>query len=639
MDHLPQNPSIWQSNGAWCLARRYPGLAAPCRGGRPAGPEGVRFVHPDWRERLRAVVLALQSSSRAGIVLPRSFLHLLQSRGVEVPDTPVGEQSRGVVGLAVDRDNDEGFLVPLRATMQEPGRWHCDPELPFRDCRGLRDLLVRILDCLGPGLLHLAAERWSFQIHGGIGIPISGPSMDIAGILAIARASLPSAATGILSNCCALVQPSQPGAVELSPVDNEEAKMAAFFRECDGGSLLVTHRESRLAQRHAAGFAEVWRVGSLAELAERMHCAGLLAGLMDDRPLSEQELMSIRLEVARLAKSHEPARISRLCRAAISMGTAPTVRAQLVASLHARMSSCLRQQGNFIDALAACSAVDSVGMRWASHEERLLLDCERAWCLGDAHRFRRAASLLDPHMDRMEADPWVYTASARRNLWNTRGRVLALAGHPRSAWEECFRRTLELQGEWDPASMGRTRVYLAKALAQAGHHDEALELIGPDVAAGEMWALWTGRCIGAVRDGVRGSVTEWNTAWAEASLGGADLLRAFLFLHLGRQSLRGRESAAQLLGLAEGILLGGPGCGDSVNGIPRLLGAACRMARTKLSGESLESPVWFKPFARELSDSPEWSGMREHYGVALQFLSAADPGDAAIGLLRRVPLL
>jgi hypothetical protein len=616
-------------------------LATPGQAGIHGRLAGTQILHPDWRERLRAVILALQSSNKAGIVLSRSFLHLLQSRGVEVPDTPVGEQSRGVVGLAVDRDTGEGFLVPLRATMQEPGRWHCDPDLPFGDGRGLRDLLVGLLDALGPGMPNLATERWAFHVQGGIGIPISGPSMDVAGILAIARSSLPTgtAAGGILANCCALVQPSRAGQGELSPVDHEESKMAAFFRECDGGSLLVTHKASTVAQRHAAKFVEVWRVGSLGELAERMLAAGLLTGLMDDRPLSEQELLAVRLEVARLAKSHEPAKIARLCRAAISMGASPSVRLHLVASLHAKMSACLRQQGDFIDALAACSAAELATIRWASHEERLLLACERAWCLADAHRFHEAAHLLDPHMDKMRADPCVYTPSARRNLWNTSGRVLALAGSPRQEWEECFQQTLNLQREWDPASMGRTMVYLAKALAQAGHHEEALELIGPGATAGEMWSLWTSRCLKAFMDGERGSVTEWDKDWAGTSLGGADLLRSFLFLQLGIQPQRDRGSSVTLLGLAEAIFLGGPGCGESVNGIPRLLGAACRIARSKLSDESLAAPGWFGPFARELAESPEWSGMRDHYGTDLQFLSATDPGTAAIRLLRRVPLL
>ena len=111
---LLEDPETWRSNGIWCLCQRYPIPMPGCRG-LPA-----HSAQPDWRDRLMSLLGGLGRRNSLGITLSRSSLHQLRQLGLDVPDTPLGDQERGVLGLAVDKDNREGFLVPILATRKGP---------------------------------------------------------------------------------------------------------------------------------------------------------------------------------------------------------------------------------------------------------------------------------------------------------------------------------------------------------------------------------------------------------------------------------------------------------------------------------------------------------------------------------------
>ena len=638
MNHLQAllaDAGTWHSNGAWCITQRYPALR-PEKTGRDLGHR----VHPDWRERLRVLVLSLQSSNRLGIVLCRTFIRALRESGVEIPETPVGEQSRGAVGLAVDRDTREAFLVPIHATKHEPGAWKSDPGLPFGDCRRVRDLLIRFADSLGTPEACLGTARSSFHFRGGLDLGVTGGSMDLAAVLAMVRSSLPPGCVNanLLDTCVSIVQPLSETGEDLAGVEFEHEKMAAFARECDGGSLLVAHPESLSARKHGHLFGNIWLVRTLGELAERLQSAGLLQGLLITTPLSEQDVMAVKLEAGRLARRMEIAKVGRLCRAALAVGTGPDVPASLTASLHGRLSACLRQQGNFIDAMVACCAAGAAGKRWSTHEQRLLQACELAWCLADAHRFQEAANLLEEHASRLDQDPGAFSPAAKRNLWNAQGRILALCGKPRKAWQDCFTRTLELQQEWDPGSMGRTRVYLSKSLGNAGLHGEAREILTEGVASGEMWSTWTDRCLHALEDGAGGRVTDVEPAWESCDLGAADMVRGYLFLFLATQPARKRESSARLLRIAERVFLRTGGETAPPAGLPTFFGAACRLARTSMGDQDGHFP-WLGRFRAELAGSAEWSAIRDHYGAGGSLLEPGWEAESNLGMLRKIPIL
>jgi hypothetical protein len=82
--------------------------------------------------------------------------------GVDAGDDPVGNPSRGVVGLVADPATGQAFINPLRAHPPNGGGWEVDEHLPFRETWALRAAFRRILR-------HAGAEAFSERFGDGRG--------------------------------------------------------------------------------------------------------------------------------------------------------------------------------------------------------------------------------------------------------------------------------------------------------------------------------------------------------------------------------------------------------------------------------------------------------------------------------------
>ena len=151
--------------------------------------------------------------------------------GADEPEYPCP----GVVGLVVDRVTDDAWVVPLQ--VEASREWSTDSTLPFTST-GLQDLLIRLLRAAGLPSSRAVPERFAFKIRDLLGHPSAGPSMHVAGVLAVVRAA--NRCPPLLSRACAVLQAEGD---RLAPVASVRLKLTAFLRECGRGTLLIRHRD------------------------------------------------------------------------------------------------------------------------------------------------------------------------------------------------------------------------------------------------------------------------------------------------------------------------------------------------------------------------------------------------------------
>jgi hypothetical protein len=212
---------LWQTNPVWCVEKLLHVWSQTDR---------------DWNVlpyRLKHLIGGLTDR---GIQLPLEALrkwveHGLLDRGFQ-PDAVSEYPCLGVVGLLVDSLFNQAWVVPL--LVEKASEWSADPTLPFRPPTLLQDLLIRLLLALGLPSGGSVPERFAFAIRDSLGRPSDGPSMQVAGVLAVVRAA--NGGPPLLSRACTVVQPDGD---RLVPVGVVRPKLDAFLRECGRGTLLV----------------------------------------------------------------------------------------------------------------------------------------------------------------------------------------------------------------------------------------------------------------------------------------------------------------------------------------------------------------------------------------------------------------
>ena len=441
-----------------------------------ASEELVRSIRADplrWGAAGHVLDEPIARLSLTGHGLPQAALESWVNVGVlskAVAETAARAWQPGVLGLV--HGEVGGAVVPL--TVQPAGAWKIAGQLPVQSSR-LVDLLVSLLTearVLDPGVL---PEARAFSVETSFPWPCLGTSMDVAAVLAVIHCA--AGAPSALARACAVVEVD---GAQMRPVDGVEAKLRAFVRECGQGTVLVRHPGCRASAAFAASFDEVWVVSSTAQLAGHLAPLGVFESWSTDGPfgLSEANLVLGRLrDLQRSDPDHEA--IVRLARRALQCSWRSEVPPAVRHRPRLDLLRSLRHLGSYADAL-------QVGEQWrqevrglgdASSLEQLAEgDLEFAAGLFDPAQFERMLEVLEPWLQRIEAEPICLSPGLRVRIWNTAAR--AMVRIEQDGWRELLERSMELQVRTDPAGVPRTRNYLIEALLQAGSLKEAEQQIG-----------------------------------------------------------------------------------------------------------------------------------------------------------------
>jgi hypothetical protein len=246
----------------------------------------------------------------------------------------------GVVGLVVDTISREALVVPLRA--ERSSDWYVDPTLPFHQAGTLAELLGRLVRSLGLPHLDGIPERFAYTLHDPLGRRSDGPSMHLAGLLAVIRQV--NSNPPLLDRACCV---AQPDGERLVSVGGLSQKLDAFRREYGTGTLLVRCRDAKAAEFDAY-FDTVWEVDSLAELARQLEQAELLQVFLDGQPLSAVDAKTILNRVRQLEEiEHRYAEALDLCQRVERAGFSPAVPSRLQRKFRQRVIDFYRHLGAY----------------------------------------------------------------------------------------------------------------------------------------------------------------------------------------------------------------------------------------------------------------------------------------------------
>lgn len=155
-------------------------------------------------------------------------------------------------------------------------------------------LILRLLRSLRLPHLDSVPERFAFSLRDLLGRRSDGPSMHVAGLLAVVREA--NGRPPLFGRACSVVQLD---ADRLVPVGGGRQKLDAFRRECGDGTLLVRCPNSE-ASEFDAHFEVVWKVDSLAALAQGLERQGLLRVLLAGHLLSSEDAKTVAARVHQL---------------------------------------------------------------------------------------------------------------------------------------------------------------------------------------------------------------------------------------------------------------------------------------------------------------------------------------------------
>ncbi len=430
-----------------------------------------------WLKKGSQFEALLQALCKEGLRLPGHFVHELNAGGFEVPrGLRAAEPLRpGVVGLLWDRKADQGVVTPLRIEVVDAGGdWSIADHLPF-DADGLQRLFIALARELG--LPAAVPERLAFTIDDGLGVPAQGRSMNIAALLGVIR-ELASPAE-LLDAACAVLEPDGDDG-KLRASDGVEAKLDAFRREIETGTLLVRHSDCPTAGKYDAYFEEVWTVRSLKELGERLQSAGLLAGLFERVILDEADFRRIngRLEEL-LEREHDYDAVMDLARRVLQCEASPAVSEERLAVVRRALLNSQRHRGSLDILSRERSQLEKLRKagRFTCFEEIADEAVHVAASCYDLHLFDEMVNILELWKERVEQEPRLLSPELRYMLFNTLARGLMAKGE--SGWSMLFERSLELQRELAPEQVHRTRNYLIHGLLRAGE----LERAGQEIEA------------------------------------------------------------------------------------------------------------------------------------------------------------
>ena len=422
-----------------------------------------------WAEIPRRLPRLLEGLLRREIYLPQAAVERWARRyGFAVAGGLGSDQPRpGVVGLSVDVSCRETFVVPLVARRAD--EWGADPTLPFRPATLIQDLLLRLLDAHHLPHAFVVPERFAFHLRDLLGRRADGPSMSVAGLLAVLYEL--NGRPAALSRCCAVVQPDGDRLVTCGGI---EQKLDAFVRECGAGTLLVRTPESAVAGGYDGHFEVVWQVTSLSDLARLTASLGWLDPFLTSEPLSAADAAAATAQAERLEQvKHHYGDALDLLNRITKCGFRPDVTARVQDACRQSVIDLYRHLGAYerTTELSAEAKRATDASALACYDEQARADVTYAASLFAPHRFADIRQLLAPWREVLVADPRRVSARTRVMVFNTLARALSAEGE--LGWELLFGESEALLRQVDPADLARTWSYLAHAFLKRGRTSDA----------------------------------------------------------------------------------------------------------------------------------------------------------------------
>jgi hypothetical protein len=610
--------ALWRTNPAWCVDRLVK---------RWERQEACLLHLPIWRGRL------LEALPKHNLRLPRVALDRWRSQYGLPPETDesIEPPSPGVVGLIVDVVSHDALVVPLSA--ERSGEWSVDPTLPFRPATTLQDLLLRLLHPLGLPHLDGVPERFAFALRDPLGRRSDGPSMHVAGLLAVIREA--NGRPPALDRACAVVRPDGD---RLVPVGGLRPKLDAFLRECGRGTMLVRCRECDEAKEYDRHFESVWKVDSLAELARELDGRRWLNVFQADQPLNAADAGTVAVRVRRLeGAEHRYADALDLSARAERCGFGADVPTRLRREFRQNVIDLYRHLGAYQKSaeLAEGEHRQARSTRVTSYDDQAQADLTYAAALYAPHRFDEMYRLLDPWRTQLAADPLQVTPLTRVKVFNTLGRAWVALG--RVGWEDMFRQSADVLGELEPTDLPRTWCYLAQGYLRHGRLREAGDVLSrieahPGLSELSRWFL---RILQADAARQRGET------WTDPEMERAVLSRrvghpfGFYLQATARQPGRDPADALDRFRRARGFLGQDQPDGDDRN-IQRFLTECIRLAEGAWAADQDCWDAAQAEIERHLSPLPGLA-LREHYAGCLPEPGSVPNRAAAERLLSRVP--
>lgn len=579
--------------------------------------------------RLRNLLSTLRER---GIRLPREAFERWAAAGHISSDyAPAAAEPPAprVVGLAVDGASATGYVFPLPPTPAGNG-WRIDPHLPFTPDQ-VQDVLAGLLAVSGVPDPRAVPERLAYDFENPTQMAARGDSMTVAAVLSVLD-HLGGRASPSLRAAIALVEPL-PGE-RLRSVSAIPLKLAAARREYGSLSLIVCHPGVKFERREE----EVWEVDTLADLAGRLHSAGLLSPLLDavgplTRPEATQVLDRLRRQVLQEKRYRDASDLGdRVRRCGFADPAEPAVQMEF-AHLQAMT---YRHHGRFADAVAAgreaYEKVANLGELGCDDEEANAA-AEYSACLFSGHRFAEIPRILQPWAEAAANEPRRFRPMTRVKVWNTLGRALAVL--KRDGWDELFGRSLSLH-HWldDRENVDRTAHYRVHALLRHGDRTAARRVLegtpGPAerLMSGDPWPAFLYANLARLED--RG----WTDPVLEGQIAaGPTPYSAWLYVQAtARQSPRRLEDTVFRLELAVGFLRHEA---DRVHGnVCNLFASFLGLSLAARRGDARRWGAALDEIHRFLSSAPDH---RDYYGPTVEALPGVPTLAGSEALLERVP--
>jgi hypothetical protein len=612
---------LWRTNPVWCIERLLDMW----------GRQDRSWV--DQPERLTALLACLLAQ---GIRLPAEALGKWEAAGLLDSAERYGASgdlpSPGVVGFVVDDSLATAWLVLLDV---EPSRtWSVDSNLPIRPPTMLQDMLIRLILSLGLPQAGAVPERFAFEVRERLGRRSYGPSMHIAGLLAVIdrQNSYPA----LLRRACSVVQPHRD---RLVPVGSIPQKLAAFRRECGRGTLLVCPADCPEAEAHKEDFGEVWEVNSFQDLARRLERSGLLQGFLSGSPLSAADVEAALACLRRLSDAenrHDEA--LDLGRRIQQCGYCPEVPARTRRDIRHTIIDLYRHLGYYGEAesLALQVVHEAKCPKASSYDDQARADVVHAAALYDPHRFEEMASILEPWYERLARNELIVSPESRVMVFNTLARARVILGQ--GEWVGLFRQSEAILHEREPTDLPRTWNFLAHGLLRHGLSREADSVL----AQAETWpgmsdmSRWF--CYFLRAEYYRSRGRPWDRKEMEVVPGEHERAGhpfAFYYQATARQPGRKEADALERFRRARSLFLQDAGPGDRPNILHFLAG--CMLLGE--AGWGNKAALWTEArqnLARHL-EARTGRGLAEHYAEAWKALGDRPDRDAADAFLRRVP--
>jgi pentatricopeptide repeat protein len=613
---------LWHTNPVWCIDRLLEAWGRKDR---------------SWVDQPELLPALLRSLLAQGIRLPTEALQRWESAGLldstDLDGDSADVPSPGVVGLVIDHSSETAWVVPLDI---EPSRtWSVDSNLPIRPPTVLQDMLIRVVLALDMPQAGAVPERFAFDVRERLGRRSYGPSMHIAGLLAVIDRQNNNPT--LLRRACAAVQPDGD---RLVPVGSLDKKLGAFWREYGRGSLLVRPPDCPEASAYDQHFDEIWQVGSFQELARALERCELLQGFLSGAPLDAADVETAHSCLRRLTfAEHRYGEALNLAGRIQRCGYDSEVPARTGREIRRTTADLYRHLGYYGEAetLAQQEVRETKASKASSYDDQAQADAIYAASYYDPHCFTRMVELLEqPWLAQFNENELLVSPETRVMVFNTLARAYVILGQ--RGWAELFRRSEEILREREPTDLPRTWNYLAHGLLRQGQLEEADSVLVQleSLPALTGFSRWICRFLRAEYHRSRGR--KWHSEEMEAASGvkkRAGHPFGFYFQATARQPDRSQVDAGERFRLAQDLFLQDAGSGDH----PNILHFLADCMRIGAAGWGNDAVLWSdarQALARHL-EPRSGCGLAEYYAEVWKALGDRPDRDTADAFLRRVP--